>query len=289
MRYALLSLALTLYPLSSLADPGLVGLWGFGSCDTFEEIEYQGHAVAVYHDDDGPRVLFQQLMELDNSDWTLVRTDERDPYPSLAHASGNIIRFAWPKVEATEASEIQALHRALLTGQMDPDEAPDLFDIDIGTRCAGLPLPEALFFGEILAVLSSFDNAIHQCAASPVACPRTLFDAVDVSSDGELSVAEMARVFRNAVAIASALEENSATVSAVGASASAFVLAPLAASGMLHSFDYDASGTLSLAEVMRDRTPSMMPDARDMQLGAWLDGLSDAAKAAAAAAGGLLR
>lgn len=233
----------------------LVGLWAFDSCTDPESIEFQGHTLAAFSGNDGPSIVAQRIDPIPDSPWLFVRTDADDPAPLLMRRNGENILQAWPQREPEDTDGIALLHDALSSGSLAPETAPDAFNIETGVPCAGLPMPISLALGETFAVLKSLDTAVLACLQNGAACPRVLFDATDITSDGQLSVAEMARMMRASLVIATAMDDDSGSAHLMATGAASAAMAPVAAAALLHSFDYDRSGTLSFAELLGERLP----------------------------------
>ena len=85
-------------------------------------------------------------------------------------------------------------------------------------------------------------------------CVAGLFKLADVSGNGELSIAELARMGRVATYYATAMTgEPAEFVEILGGFAAAVAITPLLAKAIVASFDYDDSGALSLGELMQNR------------------------------------
>ena len=149
-------------------------------------------------------------------------------------------------------------------------------------RCGNaLPRDKVMLHGEALAVLSVVNDAQSVCSTNQPACATTLFDGVDVTGDGTLSTAEIARLFRVAGYLAAVSEENGASNDDLAAVlATSLPVAPLMASAIVNSFDYDDNGTVSLAELSQDRISAMQgidPKSGD-ELGSRLDRMKETLK-----------
>lgn len=149
-------------------------------------------------------------------------------------------------------------------------------------RCGNaLPRDKVMLHGEALAVLSVVNEAQSVCSTNQPACATTLFNGVDVTGDGNLSIAEIARLFRVAGYLAAVSEENGASNDDLAAVlATSLPVAPLMASAIVNSFDYDDNGTVSLAELSQDRISAMQgidPKSGD-ELGSRLDRMKETLK-----------
>ncbi len=149
-------------------------------------------------------------------------------------------------------------------------------------RCGNaLPRDKVMLHGEALAVLSVVNEAQSVCSTNQPACATTVFNGVDVTGDGNLSIAEIARLFRVAGYLAAVSEENGASNDDLAAVlATSLPVAPLMASAIVNSFDYDDNGTVSLAELSQDRISAMQgidPKSGD-ELGSKLDRMKETLK-----------
>ena len=122
-------------------------------------------------------------------------------------------------------------------------------------RCPSVPTALALLHGEGLAFVGALDWIESACAhGESAACIDAIWSWADVSGDGMLTAAEVARLARG-VAYAAMLSQGTATeelAAALGAGALGGVAVGWA---LIASFDYDGSASLSKAEVMQDRFP----------------------------------
>jgi hypothetical protein len=147
--------------------------------------------------------------------------------------------------------------------------------------CARLPRDKVMLHGEALALLSVANEAQAVCRSDQAACATTLFSGIDVTGDGNLSGAELARLLRVGGYLAAVSEDNGASNDDLAAVlAASLPVAPLVAAALVNSFDYDDSGTLSLVEISQDRATAMgglEPDA-SAALGSRVDRMKEALK-----------
>ena len=272
------------------AQDELVGLWTYESCDDETSLEYQGFNLAFYHNDQHFEVIWLEVLPTINSGWYLVRTDATDVAPALAQENEGVFSLAWYNVEVS-ASDAKTLHESLLDGTLNPEDQPNLFDVDQAVPCDGLPPQVSFVYGEQLAVLMQLDAALWSCKSSPSTCARKLFEVGDVSGDLELSVAELSRIFRTSLAVGSASSGSASNEQMVWLSAAGIALARLASSAILYSFDYDRSGGVSFDELLSERWPANW-SAADLERSSFseiLDDLNEMARAAAVGASSILR
>lgn len=168
---------------------------------------------------------------------------------------------------ATDASPEQRrrLLRAEPPGLLRPD--PKTLDAALPgsaapvalRRCPTLPPRTALLHGEGLRFLDAVERIEAVCfAESSRACIDALLDHADVSRDGALSTAEIARLVRGATYVSQLAAGSSETELAAGLAAGS--LAALAfGQALIQAVDYNADGKASLEELLQDRLP--IPDA----------------------------
>lgn len=120
-------------------------------------------------------------------------------------------------------------------------------------RCAAPPPALAALHGEGIAFLGALEQLEAACGSGPPgACGEAILRQGDVSGDGRLAPAELARLVRGAAWVVAV--ENGATQDALAAAVGAGALAGiLAARVLVESLDYDADGRISLDEVLQDR------------------------------------
>ncbi|HEY4254353.1 MAG TPA: EF-hand domain-containing protein [Roseomonas sp.] len=118
-------------------------------------------------------------------------------------------------------------------------------------RCPQWPPALVARNGEGIAFLGMLERIEAACGgdAGSAGCLAALYRAADVSGDGLLSTAELARLFRGAAWVAAIEEPADERMVLQGLSAAA---ALLLARGVVESLDYDGDGRLSLAELAQD-------------------------------------
>lgn len=130
-------------------------------------------------------------------------------------------------------------------------------------RCAEAPTLVALH-AEGFAFLHALEAMEPVCGAGNdvQACLRAFFAYADVSRDEALSPAEIARALRGATWAVQMSEGADGATLAAGYAGSA-LLGIAVAQVVVQAYDYDLSGTLSLAELTQDRSPvALTPPAR---------------------------
>lgn len=138
---------------------------------------------------------------------------------------------------------------------------------ELTNPCKALPAMHYSMFGEAIALFSVMDEIGVKCMTlSQDKCAESVFSFADVSADGELSVAEVARVFRAlaffvSIGLTKELSQNETLIKEGSAPSSNVYIAsailamvgPSFANNFIASVDFDANGTASLAEIMQDR------------------------------------
>jgi hypothetical protein len=125
------------------------------------------------------------------------------------------------------------------------------------SRCDRAP-PGALWtFAEAIAAFEFAGRIADLCGRRDGPdCLEAAFRFVDVSGDGKLSPAEVARVFRMVGFFVGYFSHSEAIVPAknlLGSTALAGLVGPFFANTMVEGMDYDADGSVSLDELMQDR------------------------------------
>jgi hypothetical protein len=185
-----------------------------------------------------------------------------------AEAEARLFRFAttgsaagYTLGAAVGAEAPRLLFRAapegLETIEPDPttrdDRLPGEARPETWRRCPAPPPAIAALHGEGVAFLASLEHLEAACGAgTPGACAEALIRQGDVSGDGKLSPAELARLVRGAAWVLAVQEGGTQDVlaAAVGGGALGGILA---ARLLVESLDYDGDGRLSLEEVLQDR------------------------------------
>ncbi|MDB5372512.1 MAG: hypothetical protein JWP04_1154 [Belnapia sp.] len=220
---------------------GLRGSWFQGDCGRPTTLLHLTARAAAQVPGDGAVRLLRFTALRDQAGWSIGTGRGAEAPRLLLRAAG----------EALETVEPDAKTR----DDRLPGEAP----IGRWQRCPGLPPALAMQHGEGLAMLAALEHMEAGCGgADTAACLGALVDQADVSGDGMLSTAELARLTRGAAWLA-AMQEG-VTVEALGAASGAGALAGLLAGrGLVESLDYDGDGKLSVAELGQDRMGPARP------------------------------
>lgn len=244
MRKALLlALALLASPVAAQPLPGvpepLRGAWFAGDCaDPHAMLVLTGRAAAQV-DAETPAQLFRFRAMREAAGYTLGTAGGPDA----------------PRLMFRQAPE------GLETIEPDPktrdDRLPGDLSPQVWRRCAAPPGALAALHGEGLAFLAALEHLEAACGggarqATPNACAEAILRQGDVSGDGRLAPAELARLARGAAWVVAA--QGGATQDEMAGAVAAGALAgTLAARLLVESLDYDGDGKLSAAELLQDR------------------------------------
>ncbi|WP_237217843.1 EF-hand domain-containing protein, partial [Falsiroseomonas oryziterrae] len=133
------------------------------------------------------------------------------------------------------------------------DRLPGDASPQVWRRCDAPPAALAALHGEGIAFLAALEHLEAACGTgTPGACGEAILRQGDVSGDGRLAPAELARLVRGASWVVAVQEGATQDIlaGAVGAGALAGILA---ARALVESLDYDGDGRISLAELLQDR------------------------------------
>jgi hypothetical protein len=149
----------------------------------------------------------------------------------------------------------EALETAEPEAKLRDDRLPGDTPVRTWHRCPAAPPGLAALHGEGVAFLSALEGLEAACgpaAPAPDSCVAAVIREGDVSGDGKLSVAEVARLVRGASWLLAAAED--ATPETMLATGGGGLLAGVAVGRLLmESLDYDGDGRLSAAELAQDR------------------------------------
>ncbi len=137
--------------------------------------------------------------------------------------------------------------------------------LDSLRRCHALPVAFSLLFAEAVTAFTQFDDIEAHCTGVDVVaarCAALAFDMIDISDDGVFSKAEISRGIRAAsffIGYVIAVQESQNALVPLDnlsiAPVVASLLAPLVATNLIDSYDFDGDGFLSLKELLQDRSP----------------------------------
>ena len=279
MKHALAACLIATLPAFALAEDTpeeLIGIWATPDCDSATDTLVFFNGFYLWLGEEETTLSGLSLAgELDNEAGAQSTGEPSDEFTRLEESDG------YPNF-------FQVLPDGRLREAFLPDDAEfsatpeaDWASADYARCGNALPRDKVMLHGEALAVLSVVNDAQSVCSTNQPACATTLFDGVDVTGDGNLSIAEIARLFRVAGYVAAVSEENGASNDDLAAVlATSLAVAPLMASAIVNSFDYNDSGTVSLTELSQDRSSAMQgidPKSGD-KLGSGLDRMKETLK-----------
>ncbi len=246
MKHPLASCLLALAPTLCLAQEipdALIGVWATPTCaapaDTL--VIYKNFYLWLGEEETALTGLTASAAQPDG--WT--RLQESDGYPNFFQIQPD-----------------GRLREAFLPESADKAAAPsqDWQTADYESCANALPPGKVLLHGEPVALLRVISNAQGLCETDRQACANQLFAGIDVSGDGNLSVAEIARLFRVAGYVAAVGQDTAANNDDLaGLLAAGLPLGPLLASAIVNSFDYNNDSVVSLAELSQDRGTLIEP------------------------------
>lgn len=115
--------------------------------------------------------------------------------------------------------------------------------------CAAVPLPFSALHGESANFMLAVEPAIAACSGGEGDCIGAMFAAVDKHPDGRLVTAELSRFVRVLLHLGIASQDEPKADESAGAQVASLAVAPLAATAIIASYDYDGDGSLSPSEL----------------------------------------
>lgn len=115
--------------------------------------------------------------------------------------------------------------------------------------CTAVPLPFSVLHGESARMLLDIEPALASCATGSSACLADVFAAVDKYPDGELNKAELSRLVRVFIHLGAATQDAPSSDDLAAWTGASVLIVPLVATGLISSYDYDGSGSLSFDEI----------------------------------------
>jgi hypothetical protein len=213
------------------------GLWANGTCADPAALLFLTGRYWALLPKEGPQEMWRVARTASQGGFTLAVADDADQTRLILRADGQRLETRTPGVK-------------------QPDDAiPGDAPATQWARCQALPAALAGLHGEGLSFLGALDGIEAACANGEVAgCVGAVFAWADVTRDGVLSPAEIARLVRGAthMAMLATGAELDTLVGAIGAGALGGIAAAYA---LIASYDYDGSGSLSQAELLQDRSP----------------------------------
>ena len=236
MRRLVLAALLLAAPAAAQGVPeSLRGGWAAGSCIAPEALLHVTARGMVRLPVSGPARLVRFRALRDHEGWTLGTGDSAEAPRVMLRANGDVLEVAEPDAKLRD------------------DRLPGPTPVTRWLRCQAGGVGLALLHGEGLAFLGTLERLEAVCQAGPMPiCIGGLVAEADVSGDGLLGVAEVARLLRGA-AWALAVQQGSEAEAIAAAGALGSITALAAARLVVDSLDYDGDGRLSPAELAQDR------------------------------------
>lgn len=232
---------------SGLWPPEWRGVWAAGGCEA-------GHRHMVLH---GASALYaapdRDEVRLERYDLRLLDDDRR----MHRREDGGFALFGPASDQHLVAARSRPGQHWRDLPAIEAEASREVYE-----RCATLPLSLEGLHGEAVSIMAATDAARAECTDpdGPV-CPQAMLRVVDISGNGEISVAELARAIRYAAYRASFENEATSTEALGLALTGGFIGGPVVASALVASLDYDDSGELSVEEITVDR-PGLVAAAR---------------------------
>ena len=184
--------------------------------------------------------------------WQRFRAEysEGEPFEHfLRMANDDGVQLLWWDPGATRENEPPRSVWAKVLPSGDADEG-EHWHVQTYARCDSIPFPLSLLHGEPAAFLFSLEPAIRSCRSGDPSCIARAFSALDIHEDGALSTSEWARLIRVALYFSLAYGEQTQTDQLAATYGVSVLAAPLAASAIVSSYDYDGDGKTSLEELL---------------------------------------
>lgn len=239
MRRLLLAALLLLPAAMPAAAQGvpdaLRGTWAAGSCSAPTALLHVTARSVTRLPADGPARLVRFRALRDQDGWTLGTGTGAEAPRVMLRARDDALELAEPDAKLRD------------------DRLPGATAVTHWLRCQAGDVRLSLLHGEGLAFLGALERLEAVCQIGPMPiCIGALVAEADVSGDGLLSVAEVARLLRGA-AWALAVQQGGDVEGIAIAGGLGGVAALTAARLLVGSLDYDGDGRLSPAELAQDR------------------------------------
>jgi len=241
--------------------PDLRGIWSFENCTENDGGFLVAHGMMAVLIEGGD-ASFQPLVtapDLDAAGWVTGRVEDQPLFFRRVTGTLDVLDVATAEVSNGETA---------ITEGPGPAPDPSVWSVERATSCEALPPGPQALYGEMFAVLAGLDAAETACAAGPQACADALLSVGDVSPNGSLNTAEISRLIRVLVQIGAIEKGNGDADEQAGMIAVSVPLAPILASALISSFDYDGDDGLSLEEILGDRVVLPSSDMSQLLTGA---------------------
>jgi len=219
----------------------LQGIWSL-DCDAGLQVHVIGKDSSLWIDEDYVGLNMSKTSEVQG--WTAYKWGELDGsyYYFLKKNTQNQL------MELTPPDEWDGIDYSFLNSN----------DFSVYEECQFIPSIYQIIYGEIVSLMNS--NLIETCTndSNPQECINETFDFLDVSSDEELSIAELTRAARILIYftfIDKRVGEDRDIGFVTYTTTSLFF--PAISKILIGNYDYDNSNTLSLKEIYTDRVATL--------------------------------
>ena len=219
----------------------LQGIWSL-DCDAGLQVHVIGKDSSLWIDEDYVGLNISKTSDVE--DWTAYKWGELDGsyYYFLNLNSQNQL------MELTPPEDWDGIDYSFLNSN----------DFSIYEQCDSIPSMYQIIYGEIVSLMNS--ELIEKCTNedNPQICITETFNFLDVSRNGELSVAELTRAARILIYftfIDKRVDDDREIGFATYTTTSLFF--PALSKILIGNYDYDNSNTLSLKEIYTDRVATL--------------------------------
>jgi hypothetical protein len=213
------------------------GTWAYPSCEQPTETVLLYHQAYLWIGSRGTELRGVSLAKAQPADWTRVEDSNGTPYFFKLNSPDKLAETFLPRGATKQATPTKEWGSVVYES------------------CKGqLPAELVLLHSEPVALLNVIEEIAPWCSTDRARCVKALFDALDVSRDGSLSKAEIARAVRiGAYLTAVSGNEYPSTEQLSGVTLAAIRMGPEISEAIINSFDYDNSGGVSLTELSLNR------------------------------------
>jgi len=213
------------------------GTWAYPSCAQPIETVLLYHQAYLWIGSRGTELRGVSLAKAQPADWTRVEDSNGTPYFFKLNSPERLAETFLPRgatKQATPTKDWGSVVYESCKGQL-PDEL-------------------VLLHGEPVSLLNLIEDIAPWCSTDRARCVKALFNALDVSGNGSLSKAEIARAVRIGAYLAAVSgNEYPSSAQLMGVNLAAIRMGPEISGAIIDSFDYDNSGGVSLSELSLNR------------------------------------
>jgi len=233
----LLSLVVSAGSYASDVPKEFRGTWAYPSCEQPVETVLLYHRAYLWIGSRGTELRGVSLAKAQPADWTRVEDSNGTPYFFKLNSPDKLAETFLPRGATKQASPTK-------------DWGSVVYE-----SCKGqLPAELVLLHSEPVWLLDLIEEVAPWCSTDRPRCVKALFDALDISGDGNLSKAEIARIVRIGAYLAAVSgDEYPSTEQLSGVTLAAIRMGPTISGAIIDSFDYDNNGGVSLQELSLNR------------------------------------